>query len=360
MNWKAVGLGSGKTYATGTHADCIRAIGEGEHVEAIRVMREGEYIRTEDEQLEAIEEKMRQTKEKKHIQLEIKKAALAEERERKRIAAEQEEIRKENIRLASVARVQAMQEAARIAEKEQRQAEPKEKYINPHAWTPEQDAYLKTNIREPNKKLIEAFKERFGREFTNGAINNRKYMLRKKYGIPAMRSKANWKPDEDEFLIANYHRMTAEAIGDYLGGRKKAAVWNRAEKLKDAGLMTDERYDKRMDYWIPEERVEKMDTIKTIKPEKGDKTAKHMIICKQLNQTYQEKNADYGDSFSETYQKLGIISAVTRISDKTNRLISLAGKSEAERLVKDETLRDTLIDLAGYAVLTLLEMEEAK
>lgn len=53
MTWKAVGLGSGKTYATGTHADCIRAIGEGEHVEAIRVMREGEYIRTEDEQLEA-------------------------------------------------------------------------------------------------------------------------------------------------------------------------------------------------------------------------------------------------------------------------------------------------------------------
>ena len=92
----------------------------------------------------------------------------------------------------------------------------------------------------------------------------------------------------------------------------------------------------------------------------NDKVATHLAICKQLNQTYQEKNADYGDSFSETYQKQGIISAVTRISDKTNRLISLAGKSEAERMVKDETLRDTLMDMANYAILTLMELEEAR
>ena len=102
MTHKAVGIETGTIYATGTHQQCVRAVNERvsnidgrqneriEHSEAIRVMREDEYIRTEDEQLEAIEEKMRQTKEKKHIQLEIKKAALAEERERKRIAAEQE------------------------------------------------------------------------------------------------------------------------------------------------------------------------------------------------------------------------------------------------------------------------------
>ena len=111
---------------------------------------------------------------------------------------------------------------------------------------------------------------------------------------------------------------------------------------------------------IPDDAIESLVTATFGQPEDSDKAKKHMMICKQLNQTYQEKNADYGDSFSETFKKLGIISAVTRISDKTNRLISLAGKSEAERMVKDETLRDTLIDLAGYAVLTLLEMEEAK
>lgn len=373
MNWKAVGIETGKIYATGTHADCSRAVNEGisnideranaaiTHKEAIRVMREDEYIQTEEEQLEAIEEKMRQTKEKKHIQLEIKKSALEQEREMKRIAAERAEAAKEIARLESVARVQAMRDAEK-AEKAAREkaAKPKEKRVIPNEWTEEQDAYLRTNIKERNSKLVEAFKERFDKTVTNSAINNRKYLLRQKYGIPAMRAKANWTATEDEFLIANYHRMTAEAIGDYLGGRKKAAVWNRAEKLKDKGLMSDERYDKTADYWIPEERVEKMDTIKTIKPEKGDKTAMHMTICKQLNQTYREKNTDYGDSFSETYRKLGIISAVTRISDKTNRLISLAGKPEVEWLVKDESIADTLLDLANYAIMTLAELEEAK
>lgn len=106
--------------------------------------------------------------------------------------------------------------------------------------------------------------------------------------------------------------------------------------------------------------TEKMDTTQIIKPDNGGKSAKHMAICKQLNQTYQEKNADYGDSFGETYRKLGIISAVTRISDKTNRLINLAGKPEAERMVKDEALQDTLMDMANYAILTLMELEEAK
>lgn len=106
--------------------------------------------------------------------------------------------------------------------------------------------------------------------------------------------------------------------------------------------------------------TEKMDTTQIIKPGKADKTAMHLSICKQLNQTYQEKNRDYGNSFSETYQKLGIISAVTRISDKTNRLISLAGKPEAERMVKDENIADTLRDMANYAVMTLMELEEAK
>lgn len=80
MTWKAVGIETGKLYATGSHAECSRAVNERvsnidgrqneriEHSEAIRVMREGEYIRTEDEQLEAIKEKMRQTKEKKHAE----------------------------------------------------------------------------------------------------------------------------------------------------------------------------------------------------------------------------------------------------------------------------------------------------
>lgn len=87
------------------------------------------------------------------------------------------------------------------------------------------------------------------------------------------------------------------------------------------------------------------------------KSELHSKITEELNKIYIAKNADYGDAFGETYKKLGIISAVTRITDKVNRLQSLATKSEEERMVKDESIIDTLKDLSNYALMTLIEME---
>lgn len=85
------------------------------------------------------------------------------------------------------------------------------------------------------------------------------------------------------------------------------------------------------------------------------KYKKHKQICNELSNIYKAKNHDYGDSFGETYKKLGIISAVTRITDKVNRLQSLCIK---EQKVKDESLRDTLMDLANYAIMTVIEIDE--
>lgn len=84
------------------------------------------------------------------------------------------------------------------------------------------------------------------------------------------------------------------------------------------------------------------------------KVARHCAICKKLNQVYKAKNHDYGDSFGDTYKKLGIISAVTRLSDKMNRLMSLAVSHDAQ--VKDEKIEDTLLDMANYAIMTLIEL----
>ncbi|EPY6470692.1 DUF1599 domain-containing protein [Clostridium sporogenes] len=85
-----------------------------------------------------------------------------------------------------------------------------------------------------------------------------------------------------------------------------------------------------------------------------DKANKHKIICEKLNKIYKVKNHDYGDSFGETYKKLGIISAVTRITDKVNRLQSLCTK---DALV-DESIKDTLMDLVNYSIMTLIELDE--
>lgn len=84
------------------------------------------------------------------------------------------------------------------------------------------------------------------------------------------------------------------------------------------------------------------------------KVARHYAICQKLNSVYKAKNHDYGDSFGDTFKKLGIISAVTRLSDKMNRLMSLAVAHDAQ--VKDEKIEDTLLDMANYAIMTLIEL----
>ena len=89
-----------------------------------------------------------------------------------------------------------------------------------------------------------------------------------------------------------------------------------------------------------------------------DKIKLHENLCKKLNETYKNKNHDYGDSFGETFNKLGIISAVTRISDKYNRLVSLCMLPEEERKVKDESISDTLLDMANYCIMTEIELRK--
>ena len=96
---------------------------------------------------------------------------------------------------------------------------------------------------------------------------------------------------------------------------------------------------------------------------KEDRTASQVDqfreITNEMAELYARKNADYGDSFGQTYRELGIISAVTRMSDKMNRLKRLTTR-EYQRAVKDESIDDTLIDLACYAVMTLMERRRRK
>lgn len=86
----------------------------------------------------------------------------------------------------------------------------------------------------------------------------------------------------------------------------------------------------------------------------------HRTLAEKLTTIYAQKNHDYGDSFGETFRKLGPISAITRMEDKFNRLCSLITLPDEERKVKDESIEDTLMDLANYAIMTLLEMQMKK
>lgn len=74
-----------------------------------------------------------------------------------------------------------------------------------------------------------------------------------------------------------------------------------------------------------------------------------------LNEIYEQKNKAYGNSFGDTYKDLGIISAITRINDKFNRLKTLAKNKEINQ--GDESIADTLLDMANYCIMTYMELQ---
>ena len=82
---------------------------------------------------------------------------------------------------------------------------------------------------------------------------------------------------------------------------------------------------------------------------------RHKEMCKKLNKMYEAKNKDYGSSFHDTYKQFGAVAAITRMSDKWNRILTLSkGNNPA---VKNESLIDSLYDLCGYALLYIMELE---
>lgn len=81
----------------------------------------------------------------------------------------------------------------------------------------------------------------------------------------------------------------------------------------------------------------------------------HKEICTEINELYAKKNHDYGDSFHQTFVEEGMAMARIRLGDKFNRFKTLSRGNEQK--VNDESIRDTLIDLANYAIMTVLEME---
>lgn len=76
-------------------------------------------------------------------------------------------------------------------------------------------------------------------------------------------------------------------------------------------------------------------------------------IANGLTELYERKNADYGNSFSKSFEEFGLTSPVIRLSDKVERLKTL---SKQEAKVKDENIQDTVMDIAVYAMLTLMEL----
>ncbi|MBR1773905.1 MAG: DUF1599 domain-containing protein [Bacteroidales bacterium] len=100
---------------------------------------------------------------------------------------------------------------------------------------------------------------------------------------------------------------------------------------------------------------ERKDNTTIIWVEDKDNVTLFREITQKMAETYEKKNADYGDSFGKSLNEFGLIAGIVRMSDKFNRIKQLVNN---EQQVKDESIKDTLLDLACYSVMSLVWLEQ--
>ena len=73
--------------------------------------------------------------------------------------------------------------------------------------------------------------------------------------------------------------------------------------------------------------------------------------AKVLVDTLKRKNKDYGNSFSELFNDIGMPYAYMHMAEKLMRVKSLMDSDSSPAV--NESIEDSVRDLAGYALLTL-------
>lgn len=79
-------------------------------------------------------------------------------------------------------------------------------------------------------------------------------------------------------------------------------------------------------------------------------------LTSEMIATYTRKNRDYGNSFGRMCKEYGHTYPIIHLDEKLARIkaILLSG----DNAVKDETAIDSLLDLACYSLMTIMELQE--
>ena len=80
-------------------------------------------------------------------------------------------------------------------------------------------------------------------------------------------------------------------------------------------------------------------------------------ITNGMYDTFKAKNHDYGNRFSELFAECGMTYAYGHMAEKLKRVKSLMSD---EAKVNGESMRDSLLDLANYAILTIMELDKTR
>lgn len=103
--------------------------------------------------------------------------------------------------------------------------------------------------------------------------------------------------------------------------------------------------------------------LKEVHPKEGEPKAdskkedadRFKEITDKMFETFKAKNHDYGSSFSNLFKECGMTYAYGHMAEKLERVKSLM-KDDAK--VNGESMKDSLYDLANYAILTVMEIDK--
>ena len=76
-------------------------------------------------------------------------------------------------------------------------------------------------------------------------------------------------------------------------------------------------------------------------------------VLYQMKTLREAKNKDYGNAFGELFNEYGLNYSIMHLHEKLNRIKSVHKNNKAN----NESIKDSLIDLANYAIMTYIEMD---
>ena len=88
---------------------------------------------------------------------------------------------------------------------------------------------------------------------------------------------------------------------------------------------------------------------------KGIESDTFESVLDEMKELHAKKDKDYGSAFHKSFEEFGVTAGVVRLNDKMERVKSLVKNGKAE--VKDESLLDSLKDMASYAVMLYVELK---
>lgn len=138
-------------------------------------------------------------------------------------------------------------------------------------------------------------------------------------------------------------------------GIVRAKLQNLTSPKSDVDRAYKDGYEKGKQHTFYKGYLEGLADKESINPERSPEVDQHKELLDELNDLYARKNRDYGNSFDESLDEDGLLVLKIRLGDKYKRFSTLINQKNE---VVDESMRDTLIDLANYALMGVMWMDK--